>query len=365
MTRADSRPYEASGFQMISSFSIQNFRCFDLLEVDRVRRFNVIVGDNGAGKTALLEALFLTLAGNVDVSLRLRQQRGFDGNFAGSTRGIEEALWRDFFFDYDWNKPLTVQLNGSGPEARSMMIARGMAPGLIPFENAARADSGAQQAPLQFTWTDAAGNDHSYVPVVNSQGLQVPPAQEDLPTFFLFPANSTPGAAETAARFSELSTANREGLFVEIFKREFPFIKGLNIEVTGGFPVIHVSFEGQLRKQPLNTVSGGINRAVAIMIALAAQPKSVVLVDEIEDGIYYRHKTGLWRGILELARKNDCQMFLTTHDEEWLAALSEATENEVSDIALWRCERLESGRRVLKQFSGRQAMAAIKTGEVR
>ena len=43
-----------SGYRMIHSAEIRNFRCFKELSIDGCRRFNVIVGDNGAGKTALL-----------------------------------------------------------------------------------------------------------------------------------------------------------------------------------------------------------------------------------------------------------------------------------------------------------------------
>jgi len=47
---------------MIHSLDIVNFRCFKQLSTDRCRRFNVIVGENGAGKTSLLEAIFMALA---------------------------------------------------------------------------------------------------------------------------------------------------------------------------------------------------------------------------------------------------------------------------------------------------------------
>src|SRR6185437_6020665 len=114
MSRTSDYPYKATGFQMISSFDIQNFRCFDHLAVEGVKRFNVIVGDNAAGKTSLLEALFLALAGNVEVSVRFRQQRGLDGNFTGPVRAIEEAIWKDLFFDYDWSRNIQITLNGTG-----------------------------------------------------------------------------------------------------------------------------------------------------------------------------------------------------------------------------------------------------------
>jgi AAA15 family ATPase/GTPase len=110
---------------MINSIDIRNFRCFKHLRIGECRRINVIVGDNGSGKTALLEAVFLTLSGNIEVSVRLRAIRGLEGSFSGSPRAIEEAIWRDYFYNLDWTREISVALEGSGREARSLAVSRG------------------------------------------------------------------------------------------------------------------------------------------------------------------------------------------------------------------------------------------------
>ena len=38
---------------MIESLEVENFRCFNKLSLDGLGKVNVVVGDNGAGKTAL------------------------------------------------------------------------------------------------------------------------------------------------------------------------------------------------------------------------------------------------------------------------------------------------------------------------
>lgn len=102
------------------------------------------------------------------------------------------------------------------------------------------------------------------------------------------------------------------------------------------------------------------------MLKMATNLQSVVLVDEIENGIYYKHKVPIWRGILDLARNSNSQMFLSTHDEEWLNALVEADTNGLDDVAIWRLERTENGVPVLKQFTGSALKASSEfDGDIR
>src|SRR5882672_9233137 len=97
----------AAGFLMIRSIDVRNFRCFKHLIINSCHRFNVIVGDNGAGKTALVEAIFLALGSHPSLGLRYRQMRGLDSQFGGTINAIEDAMWRDLFYMQDWDTPMT------------------------------------------------------------------------------------------------------------------------------------------------------------------------------------------------------------------------------------------------------------------
>ena len=59
--RLRNRRRGAYGQNMISSIQIGNYRSFASAKIDGCKRINLIVGDNGSGKTALLEAIFLTI----------------------------------------------------------------------------------------------------------------------------------------------------------------------------------------------------------------------------------------------------------------------------------------------------------------
>lgn len=356
---------------MIDTIHIRHFRCFTDLTVTDCRRLNVLVGDNGSGKTSFLEAMFMTLSGTLEVSVRLRAQRGMDGVFNGTPKAIEEAIWRGYFYDTDWNKDISIQLMGHGPEARDLVVSRTSSQLGLPLEiPIGRPRDGEASmvttAPLTFVWTDSAGKKRSLNPSFSERGLQLPSSGEDLADFFHFSAGAPIGSVENATRYSDLRKARKDRQFIELITQEYNWIEDLSIEVSGGSPQIFASIKGLESRIALADVSGGINRAISFLLAMATRQRSVVLIDEIDSGLYHTHHIGLWRAILRFAREYDSQLFITTHNEEWLEALFEAAGSEVSDIALWRFERQADGvQPKLLQFEGRQVAAAVRAGEVR
>ncbi len=359
------------GSNMISSVSMSNFKCFKAIEVPRCARINVIVGDNGAGKTALLEGMFLALSGNPLLPLRFRTTRGWDGHSQGTPRQIEDALFGDLFFGFNSKSTIEVSLRGTGPSARSVRISRGASSSFQPVNTIAgtvifnaELDTAAPSPSLRFEWTDSAGGKHTLVARVQKDGVSFEGDAEELPDFSYFSTNMPGGSTENAQRLSEISRANRREEFVRVFASQYPWIKDLSIEVLAGSPAIFATIEGSTEKVPMPSVSGAINRYVGVLLAIARTRSSVVLVDEIDDGVYYARHEQYIRTLVQFARDFDAQLFLTTHDDEWLRAFARAVGERSDDVALWRVERSENSH-VVKVFSGGRAIAGIQTGEVR
>ena len=65
---------------MIESIQIKNFRGIQSGRIDRFRKFNLLVGPNNSGKSAVLEAIYL--AGTSDRAARIadrQKQLSYDG----------------------------------------------------------------------------------------------------------------------------------------------------------------------------------------------------------------------------------------------------------------------------------------------
>ncbi len=351
------------GYKMIHGIEIRNFRCYKHLQIEDVARINVIVGDNGSGKSALLESIFLPLCTTTQTPMRFRQQRGLENTFNATVRRIEDVLWSEVFHNGDFTQPVQITLSGDAPEARSLVIARGDGGEvLLPLSNVS--------APHQVTggvtmiFRDAYGVERPLRPTVTNDGFRFPETGEDMPGFFHYAATGSVNALETVGRFSQLSIAEKHENFVKLFSSEYGWLDNINIEVLAGQPALYAKVGNQKGKVALPNLSGGINRMVAILLAIAAHERSVICVDEIENGIYFKHHQAMWRGLLTFLRRQESQLFVSTHSLECLKALIAAAGDDVSDIALWRIERDEKnpGQPMFFQFPGEAFASGVEMG---
>jgi len=105
--------FRQSGYQMVDSISIRNFRSFRKARSTIAVRVNILVGDNGSGKTALLEALFLAAGVSPELAIRTRSWRGYEGDrMAGSHEDLHQALWADLFHKFETNRTAVIALRG-------------------------------------------------------------------------------------------------------------------------------------------------------------------------------------------------------------------------------------------------------------
>ena len=173
------------------------------------------------------------------------------------------------------------------------------------------------------------------------------------------------GAKDNADRFSIVSGKNMERPVEDAVNRVFPQVTGLTVLTSVGLGTIHASIRGVARKIPIGLVSSGVNKFVAILISIAWASHGIVLIDEIENGLYYKLFPQMWDEISKFATANKTQIFAATHSREFLEAITPAVDNDAKNYSLLHLEKLNGEARV-NSFDGRKFTSAIKSGfEVR
>lgn len=368
---------------MISSVKINNFRCFDSVDVDELSRINVVVGRNASGKTTLLEGIFLALGASPELALRLRAWRGLGDTFAIAHDPIAlQELWADLFYQFDLSKSVGVQLKGTDRHNRSLRISyhprRHAA--VLPARGSVGMPSGGQRPrrpagavggegqgvsveqlraiPIRFDWSTKGGESLTVYPELGADGIRMPVAGEALRAVY-FQSNLAFSAQEVAARYSRLSQRNQEWRVIEALREEFPFVRGLSVEVSAGVPMVQASVDGVARKIPLGLVSGGVSKLLSLLVAIADSQDGIVLVDEIENGFYFDRLPAVWGLLLRFCEQNNTQLFCSTHSYESIASMREALNSEPKAFSLLRVE-VKEDRHVIKRFGGENFAAAVE-----
>jgi len=356
---------------MIKSIQITNFRCFQDLSLENLGTVNIVVGDSAAGKTALLEAVFLASSGNPEAVLRMRGWRGMGQSVTlKRTRAAYEALWNDLFFRLDQNRAIRIALVGDVENQRTLRVyydPKGTAT-LIPSATEGVAaglptDSFAI-TPITFESEDASGNKEQIRPEMTATSFSIEGMSRTAPAAFYaasFTASVPP--SEAAGQFSELSKRDEDGPVRKAIKTLFPDLGSLSIEVSGGgTPGLYCIPPGSKERQklPIGLVSTGVNKLVSLLLGIASTPNGTVLIDEIENGLYYKTMPKVWESILSFCDRFQVQVFVTTHSRECLSAALPIIRKHQDRFRLIRAER-HGDKRKLRVFNGTEFEAALES----
>ena len=352
------RATQREGDLMIDSVSIENFRCFKAAEANGLGLINVVLGDNGTGKTAFLEALYLAATNSPQVHTKLLLWRGMTGpQIRFSTDALESGeIWEDLFHWYDTDAPIQVKVDGT--PSKVVIIQR--------HESDVVSMQGNQlPPPIRWGWSYDGGEMQWSDVRFSENDITMPKVGLAIQGAFLT-AQVTP--AEAASRYADLEKQGRADLVLDVIRYEFPEIQELSpLPDRWAGNVMYAKLEGRERMLPLPLVSAGINRLVYILSTIAAFEGGAVYVDEFDVGIYHTHLHGVWSAIHRLAKDLDTQVFLSTHSAETLAAVEQtiSRNSNEKDFRLVRLSR-DRGESSLEVVAGEGLASAVREGvEVR
>jgi len=346
---------ENSHYLMINRLEIKNFRCYKDLTLS-LKRFNILVGKSGSGKTALMEAMFMLGGSSPEIYFRIRQWRGFSKtiNLTG-TREQYQSLFRDLFYNFEQETGAVLQSSDSESGSRRLEI-------LYADSKEYRLDLKNPEphaftlSPINFKWIVDGRVHNTSISFIEGK-FTISGAAPVAPLAYYNPFNFS--AVENANAFSSLSRRFRSTSLVKAIATIFPAVKDLTLELIGGEPVLCVETELD-QKLPIGALSGGVNKFVTIALAILSNPYGTVIIDEIESGFYYADMPFVWTALVDLCMKEHVQLVVSTHSAEFLKAAAPilAREDISKESQLLRSELDDNGRHTIRRIPSRSLEAA-------
>lgn len=362
------------GYLMIEALHVENFRSIRSMELTDLKRVNVIVGKNASGKTVLLEAIKVGLDAMPAVLPWLNGMRGI--NFVVPPNLTAEQFkeqFADFFNGFNSEAPICIWIEDSAKKKATLRIyfdpkkATTTQPGGIGFQTPPSLSVPTTIIPLAFDRSDFQGQKNVLWANINPQGQLALDPGRPMGISSGFFSNAYFGVPqENATWLSKLSVEKRSGEVIDAIQRHFPFIRDVTSETTiQGLGTVYADMPHLQKKIPLSLVSGGISRLFTLMLAIVTFRGGVVLIDEVENGIFHDQYPLIWKTLSDLAEHHNTQLFISTHSGECLEAALPTMEEKKSNFALLRVRR-ENGQSAVEVFSGDQLASALaKNGEVR
>jgi predicted ATPase len=275
----------------ITEISIENFRGFKKLELSGLKAVNLIVGQNNAGKTSLLEALaILAEPSQVARMPELLRAKSGDVNkryfrwLVRDSEGVDQAV-----------------LRGSGGRFSNELVLNKSVP---------RVENGSTERIHQSSHLYATARtpvNHLRVRVISVH-------------------HSTP--SDLVKSFGN-AVRKREGedLVHSILKAVDPRILRVRVDPVEEGNIISVDI-GLTESIPLSQVGQGVYRLVEVLSDLIGETPQICIIDEIENGIHHTVLKQIWRGLAEISSKLGVQVFATTHSDECLEAADQVFFSE-------------------------------------
>ncbi len=345
------QPMEHAPFNQIrhghfSSITIDKYRRLAGVKLEKLQRVNLLAGINNAGKTSILEAIYLlTQQNEVSALLDLMRRRAklHDLDPRWVCKNVPESIAVRGAFDSIPSNQAALKIHW---EAESELSdEQTFYLGSIVVESSYSGQSQTSRTDLfenQDRRTQRKGV-HVLCPAI----LSSPFSMHD---------------PDTLVRLNERSVEARAKEKILEFLREAIDSGLLSIELVNEFKRFLVTHQDIERSLDLASFGEGMQRVFQIAMLFSYAENGVVLIDEFENAIHVGLLLSFTRFVQELAVAYNTQVFLTTHSKECVDAFIR-NEFRTEDISTYGLAERD-GRITCVQLSGPELEELLRIGDV-
>jgi predicted ATP-dependent endonuclease of OLD family len=301
---------------MINTLQLNEFKGIESVAFEGLGRVNLIVGGNNTGKTSVLEALTLLFGDQDQISnlpKTFRQPTKRDDWKSFWPLLAHKTNFEDFLLSCDQIQVLSKKIQA---EKKVLLRAKSDqdADGRYPF--------------LRFDSETSGSIDANH-----------PRSKVKLSIL----STSQPDPLVTSNLFNEIAPLNPENetKLEDLLRQSIePRLRRLRYAKPKGAQdhLVYVDL-GNGPMIPFTQMGQAFARALHIYCEIFALQPDILLVDEIENGLYYGGLKDFWKGLIAVLEDQNVQLFATTHSRECMEAACEANQDGKTTLRYLRLDR--------------------------
>ena len=303
---------------ILDSVSIRNYRCFQHLSIEKLGRVNLFLGKNNAGKTALLEALYIFGEnGKQDALMDIIYKREEVLEYPQLQN--EGGAYQSWAFENLFrNRPSPTDSARAGKNSVKLSVSSLKDPGKMVSVGFMQRDAGSP-----------------YTTVMRSHSMRKFPVYlarlerlDDKQIYYLW---------------RNIEMTPREDFIIKTLKllaEDLISVRLLDDKETGLRKIPYARLGSRSRPTPLRSLGFGINRLFEIFLLGLNCRNGLLLIDEIESGIHHTALKGVWTALFRIAHRLNVQIFLTGSGDS-SASFKEAAASESISKAIFHLHKVK------------------------
>ncbi|MDO4546002.1 MAG: AAA family ATPase [Bacillota bacterium] len=342
----------------VDMLNIESYRGIRNLKLKDMGNINILVGDNNAGKTSVLEAIQLICDPSVYNLLQVAIKRS--SPYFLSNRRLNKMESLIYMFDQEHsddhfghnsfqNLFLTIHAmrNGEwgtfrveGQKGKSMMVSEQL-PSMVmeessfySFEEAIDAETESFRGHMESTFASCQCSKQIEIDR-NSKPFRPDEEEKHVLNHHFVQAFDHIIGDSFSDTIKTISNKEKAVSLLKYFDKDIVDLRYIN-EKGRYIPVVENKGKGTL---PLAIYGDGMKKVLTLLNAVISAQNGVVLIDEFETAIHTSVMEKSYRFILKVANELKVQVFMTTHSLEAVDKLLEAGSDQLEDIRVVRLKK--------------------------
>lgn len=314
----------------IKNLSIKNYRGIHSLDMQDLHRVNILLGNNNSSKSSVLETIYILMNANKpEIPIKLNVDRDYTG--------LSKADFTAFFHNLNTKDPIHLHASLTDGEELELNISY-QTERINEFQPAnIKSNTPPVNYGLKYSYKENSIQKHTTSLMWNTEEEKFKIGEDwDNPNrnaFFLAPRYNF---NDFISHFNQIVTDKEKGFVLHALQAIEPRIADITMVNN------HVMVDAGLEKLiPINLMGDGTRKLFTIITAMYKAKNGIILIDEIDNGLYYMSMKSLWKAVLFMATKFDIQVFVSTHSLDSLNALNalleedeQSTQEDVSILTL-------------------------------